>query len=184
MRTRSSRIRGDPSSSKGGDSEQEQVSASLLNTEKSPSKASLNESKVGNSIVTSSNSRKNSLASTSVKAVQLKKIGGDVVEDSAPLLGSVDRTPDAPPPPPSRKKSVSSAARSDISDKEDIRISLKSFVQKHENVEAYMKEFNGKTLIGSGHYSQVFKLESKDLEGSSRAMKVIEKKKIPFNEKE
>jgi calcium-dependent protein kinase len=50
-------------------------------------------------------------------------------------------------------------------------------------VEDYLAGFDEKVRLGSGHYSEVFKLLKKDGE-TVRAMKIINKKKIPFNEKE
>lgn len=67
---------------------------------------------------------------------------------------------------------------------DDIKIQLSSFIQKNEiKIEEYLSHFEGKIKLGSGHYSDVYKIKSKDKD-IFRAMKIINKKKIPFNEKE
>ncbi|KAL4429783.1 hypothetical protein ABPG74_004420 [Tetrahymena malaccensis] len=67
---------------------------------------------------------------------------------------------------------------------EDIKIDLGSFIQKKEtNIDEYLSQFEDKIKLGTGHYSEVYKIKDKQKD-VFRAMKIINKKKIPFNEKE
>ncbi|EWS71123.1 calmodulin-domain kinase (macronuclear) [Tetrahymena thermophila SB210] len=121
-------------------------------------------------------------------------------ENTSKYLSSTSKSPQAKSPQPKSPAQNGALAansldnfhldnnhnQSEIKEKrvEDIKIDLGSFIQKKEtNIDEYLSQFDDKIKLGTGHYSEVYKIKDK-LKDVYRAMKIINKKKIPFNEKE